>query len=67
MYNVTFTLPQFVNNREQDDYVKTLKVWLTERNIKHWFTANPPWLNTPTEITMRAEDAIIFKLVFGLE
>lgn len=46
--------------------VKSYEVWLRERNIKYSFVRQPQWLSYPTGINMRNEDALIFRLTFGL-
>lgn len=40
--------------------------WLNERNIKYTFVKSPIWVDIPAAINMRNEDAIIFRLTFGI-
>jgi len=40
--------------------------WLDERNIKYSLVRSPEWATNPSMINMRNEDALMFKLVFGL-
>lgn len=52
-----------------DDVNKTVAVyrkWLKENNIKYNLVRVPEWNSYPTGINMRNEDALIFKLTFGL-
>ena len=42
------------------------KTWLNENNIKYSYVYSPQWANFPCAINMRNEDAVIFKLRFGL-
>lgn len=40
--------------------------WLDERLVKYSLVKKPIWTDFPVAINMRNEDAIAFKLVFGL-
>lgn len=40
--------------------------WLCENNIKFSMVHTPLWATHATAINMRNEDALMFKLVFGL-
>lgn len=40
--------------------------WLKRNNIKYSLVKSPIWINSPTAINMRNEDAIIFRLTFGI-
>lgn len=40
--------------------------WLYENNIKYSLVRKPEWSTHATAINMRNEDALMFKLVFGL-
>lgn len=62
----------FINKRT-DDFgfnldlaLKAYKIWLRERNIKFSLVYIPEWATYPTHINLRNEDAIAFKLRFGL-
>lgn len=46
--------------------IKMYEAWLKERNIKYSFVRYPQWISYPTGINMRNEDALMFKLAFGL-
>jgi hypothetical protein len=46
--------------------LKEYTTWLKERNIKYSLVRDPPWISHPSSINMRNEDAIAFKLTFGL-
>jgi hypothetical protein len=55
--------------REDYGYVERLKIyksWLKERNIKYSLVFEPEWATFPTYINLRNEDALVFKLKFGL-
>jgi len=47
---------------ELRDYIK----WLDDRNIKYSMVKKPIWTDMPVAINMRNEDAIMFRLTFGL-
>jgi hypothetical protein len=53
-------------NREGDAIVKKYTDWLKERNIKFSLVKQPIWVDFPVAINMRKEDAIIFRLTFGI-
>lgn len=40
--------------------------WLKLKNIKYSLVKKPIWNSEVTHINMRKEDAVMFKLVFGL-
>lgn len=42
------------------------KNWLRERNIKFTLVYTPVWDTYPSHINLRTEDAVAFKLRFGL-
>lgn len=46
--------------------IKEYKLWFKERNIKYSFVYDPHWHDRPSRITLRNEDALLFKLTFGL-
>ena len=47
--------------------LKEYKEWLNENNIKYSLVYSPVWQTSfPYAINMRNEDAIMFKLRFGL-
>jgi len=49
-----------------DKNLKLYKAWLKERNMKFSFVYVPEWNPYPAAIVLRNEDAVMFKLVFGL-
>ncbi len=46
--------------------LKEYTTWLNERNIKYTLVKSPIWVEIPSAINMRNEDAIIFRLTFGI-
>lgn len=54
--------PDRGGNARLNEYVS----WLYQNNIKYSLVRNPEWATHPTAINMRNEDALMFKLVFGL-
>jgi hypothetical protein len=46
--------------------LKVYEAWLKEQNIKYSFVKYPQWAPWATGINMRNEDALMFKLRFGL-
>lgn len=65
--NTTIQFSYYVFH-ERDHIAKLKKYvdWLKERNIKYSFVKYPQWMSHPTGINMRNEDALMFKLAFGL-
>lgn len=59
-------IPIYVDQRVAFMKMRQYKQWFRERDIKFSLVYNPAWDTTPTAITLRNEDAIIFKLTFGL-
>ena len=51
---------------DQHKKLAIYKKWLRENNIKYSLVRSPEWNSYPTGINMRNEDALIFKLTFGL-
>lgn len=49
-----------------DALLKKYKAWLKERNIKFSLVYTPEWATYPSAINLRNEDALVFKLTFGL-
>ncbi len=41
--------------------------WLKERNIKYTLIKYPNWASHPSAINLRIEDALAFKLTFGIK
>ena len=66
--NVDVRIRQFSHDSDRDGqiYLKQLKTWLNERNIKYSMKYSPQWVMYPVAINMRKEDALIFKLTFNL-
>lgn len=46
--------------------LKILKKWLDERQVKYSLVFSPAWDSEPSYINLRNEDAVAFKLAFGL-
>lgn len=40
--------------------------WFKERNIKYSFVHVPPWYDRPSRVILCNEDALLFKITFGL-
>jgi 16S rRNA G527 N7-methylase RsmG len=53
-------------DRGGNERLKQYTTWLKERNIKYNLVRVPEWASHPSHINMRNEDALIFKLTFGL-
>lgn len=64
--NTTIQIPVCNSDRRTSELVKIYTSWLDERNVKYSRVYQPIWNSVPTGISMRNEDAIAFKLVFGL-
>jgi len=64
--DITSVTGRHYHSRELSVILKTYATWLDERNIKYSYVREPLWAATPTAINMRSEDALMFKLVFGL-
>lgn len=57
---------ELMYDRDRSDLIKKYRTWFIERNIKYSFDRFPPWLTYPTSVILRNEDALLFKLTFGL-
>jgi hypothetical protein len=55
-----------LSDRVAEAKLKEYKFWLVDNNIKYSYVYSPQWSNFPAAINMRNEDAIMFKLRFGL-
>jgi hypothetical protein len=53
------------SEREISLRLRQFETWLKKKNIKYTLIRKPLW-GRVTEINMRTEDAVVFKLVFGL-
>lgn len=60
--NVVINLPKRLDLAT----LKRYKIWLRENNIKYSVVRVPLWNPIATGINMRNEDALVFKLIFGL-
>ncbi len=54
------------NNRLDGAKWKAYTGWLKDRNIKYSEVREPSWSMNATALNMRNEDALLFKLTFGL-
>lgn len=63
--NIDVFIPM-LHGREFDLRLKEYETWLRERNIKYTVVYLPLWDTVPSAINLRNEDAIIFKMVFGI-
>lgn len=64
--NTDVGLNIWISDRAAESKLKEYKSWLVDNNIKYSYVYSPQWANFPAAINMRNEDAIIFKLRFGL-
>lgn len=64
--NTRVYIPCYLNDRKQAALIKSYKAWFRERNIKYSFCYNPAWGSSPDSVILRNEDALLFKLSFGL-
>lgn len=64
--NINVRISVFLNNKKSETRLKEYEAWLKERNVKYTLVYVPIWDTTPASINMRNEDALIFKMVFGL-
>lgn len=63
---VTVKIPQMYNPRESVRVINGYRTWLNERNIKFVLVYAPVWNSIPEGLSMRAEDALMFRLAFNL-
>lgn len=63
---VSLTFLFDIDQRDAFIKIKEYEHWLKERNIKYSFVYVPPWHDRPSRVTLRNEDALLFKLAFGL-
>jgi hypothetical protein len=64
--NTNVDIPWEGDPRHKQEKLKEYKNWLDERNIKYSLIHSPLWDHFPASINMRNEDALLFKLTFGL-
>ncbi len=64
--NVDIDLKNYYPDRGGNARLKQYTDWLDERNIKYSMVRWPNWATHPTAINMRNEDALVFRLTFGL-
>lgn len=55
-----------MNDRARSELIRKYKDWFIEHNIKYSFESYPAWWTYPTSVILRNEDALLFKLTFGL-
>jgi hypothetical protein len=63
--NVIIVLDYWPNNKGLVK-IKEYGIWLRDRNIKYSWVKQPEWSAYPTHISMRKEDALLFRLTFDL-
>jgi len=65
--NTNVRIPMlFGMSREDNEQLAMFETWLKENNVKYSKVYSPQWANFPYALNMRNEDAIMFKLRFGL-
>lgn len=64
--NIDIRLEYFFSDFEYNTRLKEYTTWLKDRNIKYNLVMKPLWSNRPTDINLRNEDAVAFKLRFEL-
>ena len=65
MYSNDNTIIRFSKTLSNED-LRKYKDWLKERNIKFSVVREPLWSAQATGLNMRNQDALMFKMVFGL-
>jgi hypothetical protein len=64
--SVKLPIPTHDGDREAAKFLKELRLWLLERNVKFSYIFVPEWSGYPYAINMRNEDALAFRLAFDL-
>jgi hypothetical protein len=64
--NINVKIPLLLNSKKSAVQLREYETWLKERNIKYTLVYVPIWDTAPASINMRNEDALVFKMVFGL-
>lgn len=63
---ISFKFLDQLEHRTKMEIVKGYEEWFINHNIKYSFDRFPPWSPYPTSVILRNEDALLFKLTFGL-
>jgi hypothetical protein len=63
---ISFEFLDRLQDRPKMEIINGYKEWFINHNIKYSFDRFPPWSPCPTSVILRKEDALLFKLTFGL-